>query len=190
LALGILLGCLNPSFAGEKEVTPQSLAGKSLEELYLMRNEIYARHGKPFKTHELHTYFRSQDWYKLNLNYTDSRLSQVEMANAKLIREKELQLLKQSYILEGKKRINFNNLINKRQFGTFTQEEIEKLSANGFLVVPAKHEQFFYLYEDNDYKGIASFISTDAVLQLYHIFFDFTLRNLESEKLVPTLGAI
>lgn len=47
---------------------------------------------------------------------------------------------------------------------------------------------FFYLYEENDYNGIASFITTDAVLQLYHIFFDFTLRNLEEKKLLPVLG--
>ncbi len=187
----VLFGVTPLSIAQQRPIDPKSLEGKSMEELYLMQNEIFARHGRPFKTHELNTYFRSQDWYKLDINYDDSRLSKTDSINASIIRKKERELLKHNFIFKnGKKRINFNNIINKWQFGTFSDEEIEKLCINGFLVVPAKHEQFFYLYENNDYKGIASFVTTDAVLQLYHIFFDFTLRNLEAEKLFPILKTL
>lgn len=189
--LMLLFGFIHSPAAEQGTIDPKSPESKSLEKLYLMRNEIFARHGRPFKTHELNTYFRSKDWYKLDLSYDDSRLSKTELANAAIIKKEELELLKHNYILEnGKKRMNFNNIINKRQFGRFSEEEIEKLCTNGFLVVPAKHEQFFYLYEDNDYKGIASFVTTDAILQLYHTFFDFTLRNLEAEKLFPILETL
>jgi len=191
-SLILFLFCfVNSALAQKTPLDPNSLEGKSLEELYLMRNEIYARHGKPFKVYELNTYFRSQNWYKLDGDYNDSRISKSELNMAEMIRKKEIELLKNNYLIDhGQKRINFNNIINKRQFGDFTKEEIEKLTTHGFLVVPAQHEQFFYLYEDNTYKGIASFVTTDSVLQLYHMFFNFTLRNLESEKLLPILKTL
>jgi hypothetical protein len=181
----------NPALAQKTAFDPKSLEGKSLEELYLMRNEIYARHGKPFKVHELNTYFQSQDWYELDGDYNDSRISKPELDMAAMIRKKETELLKNNYLTDnGQKRMNFNNILNKSQFGSFTKEEIEKLTTHGFLVVPAQHEQFFYVYEDNFYKGIASFVTTDSVLQLYHMFFNFTLRNLEAEKLLPILKTL
>ncbi len=188
LAILCLLILSTTAAAQEEVITPSSLEGKDLEELYLMRNEIFARHGRPFKTSELDTYFGSQDWYKRDRDYDDSRLSEVDRANIATILKKEKEQLKQNYISEnGRTRINFNNVINKRQFGEFTGEEIKRLSNNGFIVTPAKYEQLFFVYEQNDYKGVASFVTTDSVLQLYHIFFDFTLRNLEEQKLYPIL---
>jgi hypothetical protein len=188
LAILCLLILSTTAAAQEEVITPSSLEGKDLEELYLMRNEIFARHGRPFKTSELDTYFGSQDWYKRDRDYGDSRLSQVDRANVDTILKKERELLKHNYITEdGRRKINFNNVINKRQFGEFTKEEIDKLSNNGFIVTPAKYEQLFFVYEQNDYKGVASFVTTDSVLQLYHIFFNFTLRNLEEQKLYPIL---
>jgi len=179
------------SIAQQKEIDHESLEGKSLEELYLLRNEIFARHGRPFKTSELNTYFRSQEWYKLDLEYDDSRLSGTDIANVNIIKRRELELLKHNYIyMNGVKKINFNNVINRRQFGEFSKDDVDKLCDNGFLVIQAKHEQFFYLYEENNYKGIANFVTTDAILQLYHIFFNFTLRTLEKDKLVPILKTL
>ncbi len=172
------------TFAGQGVIDPKTLEGKSVEELRRMRNEIYARHGKPFKSPELHSYFKSQDWYKLDLNYNDSRLTRSDKRNAAIILEKEREMLKHNYlIVNGERRINWNNISNKSQFGEFTPEDMEKLCRNGFIVTPADHQQFFFLYEDNDYKGLPSFVTTDSVLQLYHMFFDYTLRNLEEKKL-------
>ena len=61
--------------------------------------------------------------------------------------------------------------------------EKEKLSKNGFLVYPTDGNQLFHIYEHNDYLGIPSFISVDAVLQLYHLYFGMTLRNIETKYL-------
>lgn len=61
------------------------------------------------------------------------------------------------------------------------------LAKNLFAVSATKSKQLFHLYEDNDYKDIPSFVTTDSVLQLYHIFFDFTLRTVEEKGLVPVL---
>ncbi len=61
------------------------------------------------------------------------------------------------------------------------------LAKNLFAVSPTKSKQLFHIYEDNDYKDIPSFVTTDSVLHLYHIFFDFTLRTVEEQSLTPIL---
>ena len=82
---------------------------------------------------------------------------------------------------------NLSNIENLAQFGEFTEEQKKFLAKNCFVVNPAKEEQLFYIYEDNKYKDIPSFITTDSVLQVYHIFYDYTLRTLENEKLLGLL---
>lgn len=79
---------------------------------------------------------------------------------------------------------NLSNIANLDQFGEFTPEQMNMLIKNGFVVNPSKVEQLFYIYEKNEYKKIPSFITTDSVLQVYHIFYDYSLRVLENEKLL------
>ncbi|HLM54497.1 MAG TPA: YARHG domain-containing protein, partial [Pyrinomonadaceae bacterium] len=59
----------------------EMLKGLSLHELRLLRNEVYARHGKVFKDRWLQKYFQSFDWYKANPKYTDAALTAVERQN-------------------------------------------------------------------------------------------------------------
>jgi hypothetical protein len=61
------------------------------------------------------------------------------------------------------------------------------LAKNLFACSPTKAQQLFHIYEENDYKNVPSFVTVDSVLQLYHIFYDFALRNTESQKLLPVL---
>lgn len=82
---------------------------------------------------------------------------------------------------------DLSNIENLQQFGEFTKEQKELLAKNSFVVNPTKQEQIFYIYEDNQYKNVPSFITTDSVLQVYHIFYDYTLRTLEEEKLISLL---
>lgn len=63
----------------------------------------------------------------------------------------------------------------------------ELLARNLFAVTPTSAKQLFTIYEDNDYKNIPSLVTADSVLHLYHIFFDFTLRKVEAERLSPIL---
>ena len=79
---------------------------------------------------------------------------------------------------------DLSNIENAEIFGEFSKDQLELLAKNNFVVNPTKEEQLFYIYEDNEYKDIPSFITTDSVLQVYHIFYDFTLRTLENDKLL------
>ena len=65
-----------------------------------------------------------------------------------------------------------------------------KLVQNGFVVVPHDAEQFFQIYESSHYgmrPRIPNFITSDCILQLYHLFYDFTLRVIEFEQLLPAV---
>ena len=57
--------------------------------LRLLRNEIYARHGRVFTSEDLDSYFRSSSWYKPNTDYTDSSLSEIEQNNLSVLKRIE-----------------------------------------------------------------------------------------------------
>ena len=61
------------------------------------------------------------------------------------------------------------------------------ISKNGFAIVEGTDEQLFHIYEKNDYSDFPSFVTTDMYLQLYHMYFDFLLRDLEQTKLMGEL---
>jgi len=79
---------------------------------------------------------------------------------------------------------NLAEVANLKQF-SLPPPATELLAKNLFVVVPASYWQPFFVYEENVYREVPSFITTDSVLHLYHLFFNFALRQLEEEKLYP-----
>jgi len=89
---------------------------------------------------------------------------------------------------------DLSNVTNRDKF-RFSPTAQKLLVQNGFVVTQLPHppygfEEFFGLYESNRYASIPSFITTDAVLHNYHLFFGHLLRTLEREKLYPELKAL
>lgn len=82
--------------SGFKLLTTADLKGKTAKELALGRNEIYARHGREFKTKEYQNYFNGCSWYSPNPSYDYSddsnNLNSIERENAKFIKEYEDKL--------------------------------------------------------------------------------------------------
>ena len=71
-----------------KYLSNADLQGLSWEELCLARNEIFARHGRIFKTPEIAQYFSEKSWYEGTIapeRFNDSVLSAIEKANVQLI---------------------------------------------------------------------------------------------------------
>lgn len=66
-------------------VTEEMLKGLSLHELRLLRNEVYARRGRAFRTEWLSQYFYSQPWYDPREDYTEPELSDTEKKNIETI---------------------------------------------------------------------------------------------------------
>ena len=73
-------------------LTERMLANVSINDLRLLRNEIYARHGRPFQTSWLAEYFRSEPWYAPRQDFSDADLSATERANIALITKREEEL--------------------------------------------------------------------------------------------------
>jgi hypothetical protein len=55
------------------------------DEIRLMRNEMYARHGYRFKSPELKAYFGAQTWYKAQSDNVDDQLTPLEKLNVETI---------------------------------------------------------------------------------------------------------
>jgi hypothetical protein len=172
-------------------IKASDIENKSISDIWLLKNSIYAKHGMPFKTYELHAVFMKQKWYKPNKNYKNTLLTPIDTFNIAILNNKEKQLKALDYKNNSEKQIvNFENIYNTFQFPLFSQPEKEKLQQNGFIAYPTNRNQLFHIYENNDYLGVPSFITVDAVLQLYHLYFDKTLRHIESNFLTNSLKVL
>ena len=60
--------------------------------LALMRNEIYARHGRPFQDPTLRGYFRERSWYHERSDFRDTDLSPRERRNVLFLLRQEQRL--------------------------------------------------------------------------------------------------
>jgi len=61
----------------------------SRRDLRVLRNMVYARHGRHFKSQILQTYFYRMEWYQEDPSYSDAKLSKTDQRNIKLIRSVE-----------------------------------------------------------------------------------------------------
>jgi len=75
--------------ASNRILTPTELSGFSKQELKLMRNEIFARHGYIFKSGEMKNHFASKPWYKPQYNDVNNMLSDIEKQNINTIQQLE-----------------------------------------------------------------------------------------------------
>ena len=70
-------------------ITAEMIEGLFIEDLRVIRNEIYARRGRVFKDAALQKYFESQAWYQPNPEFKDDALSEIEIKNLAIIRQFE-----------------------------------------------------------------------------------------------------
>ncbi|MFM2223806.1 MAG: hypothetical protein RJA07_8 [Bacteroidota bacterium] len=90
--------CSSPSIAGrfpnssERILYNADFESLSKQDLLVMRNEIYARHGYIFKTDKFCIdYFANQSWYKGEQDDVSGMLSEIENKNVQLILKNEKQ---------------------------------------------------------------------------------------------------
>jgi hypothetical protein len=75
-------------------------------------------------------------------------------------------------------------------FQALTEEAIDLLVQNGFVVIPSDYPQIYNIYTDNEDAGVPNFVTTDAVLHAYHILYDNVLRCVEGDHLESMLLAL
>jgi len=67
--------------AGTRALRAEELYVLNRMELSVLRNSIYARHGRRFKSAMLQGYFSSEPWYRENPNYHDGLLTTADRQN-------------------------------------------------------------------------------------------------------------
>ena len=73
-------------------IAPGVLRGVSLHDLRLLRNEVFARHGRRFTTAWLREHFQSYPWYKPRADFDIKELSEIERANIVVITQREAEM--------------------------------------------------------------------------------------------------
>ena len=68
-----------------RPITDDDLVGRSLRELSLMRNTIYARAGNKFRKKWLNDYFSAQPWYHPLDKMDESKITALDRKNAEII---------------------------------------------------------------------------------------------------------
>jgi hypothetical protein len=90
---------------GSKEFTEDDLSGLFTEDLRVLRNEIFARHGWVFKDKELQKTFEGMDWYKPDPTFTADKvptvLTEVEFKNVTALKQAEEYAISKFSIVEG-----------------------------------------------------------------------------------------
>ena len=190
------------------------VSGLNLSDLRILRNAPAAQRGYPFKDSYLRGIYGVTTWYdslmyaldekvqgvesKENESWRDAYLraideqkliiyNDVEMAFMKRLKKREDELLKQNFDVEEGLRVNMSNLLNPQQLKDFDSTLCQKLGEEGFAIVPSNTSQLFHVYERNDYSDFPSFVTTDLYLQLYHLYIDCMLRELEEYQLLPLM---
>jgi len=175
--------------------TQMDLSKLNLAELRAIRNAFAARQGYAFKDATLRALYNTTTWYNDVLWNTSEkeettgkkfspRYTKEQLAFTERIRAREAELRKLNFKpANSKDVVNMDNLINPFQLKEFESKLYNMLGKNGFAIVPAEHNQLFHVYEKNDYADFPSFVTTDLYLQLFHLYFDCVLRDVEEKHL-------
>lgn len=172
----------------------------TVEELRLHRNAIYARHCYWFEDGHLRGEFQDYQenkcgrdlyWKKPSKPFDSSVLTPEENRFVSRVKQREDELKNgQVRVVDGRPVYRREAVVNRSQFSTVPAPVMDRLFQNGFVAVPGKQEQLFQVYEENDYRMIPNFITADSLLQLYHLYFDFSLREIEEQHLLPAASIL
>ena len=80
------------TWTSSRRVTDNDLRGYGNWQLTLMRNEMYARKGRPFNNNNIRSYFSRQPWYSPDGTFTEGRLTGLENDNAAYIRNYQVRV--------------------------------------------------------------------------------------------------
>jgi hypothetical protein len=175
----------------------------TISELRLLKSMVYAKHGFLFMRSELRDYFCNNfHWYyDLILKNQDLKDKGVKVPPIVLTANEQAFVTRINEWMKQKSARNFidtaegtapnlDNLGNYFKDTLITGNYRQKFGKYGFVIVNDSIEQLFHLYDINQYNHTPNFITTDLYLQLLHIYFAYTLKILEKDKLSPILAKL
>lgn len=186
-----------------------NLDNLTYQQLYIYKAYPYALHGFWFRdTHLCLFFYGRTDWYYQKAEQQFDKYAQLWNDDyEKALKSVQLTSDEQKFVdrvsakmAEFEKNntindngLNFNNLalaINRYQVSgneIMSKKLATLLSRYNIAFEPSKEEQLFQIYEDNDYKVMPSFITTDLFLQAYHMYFGYVLKTLENNEFTDNL---
>lgn len=121
---------------GTQKIYYDDLVGMPKDQLSLIRNEIYARHGYQFKSDTLRKYFYSQIWYNEKIaSESDINLNPVEKWNVDII-----QRFEENCKLASPKEILFQEPYTDRFLMVYALCEVETRQLPFLYVIPRPEE--------------------------------------------------
>lgn len=182
----------------------QDISHLSFQELRLLRSYPYAIHGYHFMEADINAFFSANTkWYsdlvwslwdnidpnvKFPESYEEVNLTPEEKAFVDRVDARMTELRRQQFIeRDSYYLVNTNNIVNLFQFKDIDKELLEKLQRNNFAITEGSNLQLFHAYEENDYRQVPNFITTDLYLQAFHMYFSYILKSLEKQHIIPTL---
>jgi len=195
--------------------TRMDISRLSLAELRILRNAFAARQGFALKDADLRHIFMQTSWYdslvwnqydisdnpSIHQSFSDwtffsgyteydqpVKLTPAERAFIRKIQDREqaLNWSGDKNLPEGH-RFRTDNILNPFQLETFDPQLKDALGRNSFAIVPGRKVQLFHVYEKNDYSDFPSFVTTDLYLQLFHLYFDCMVREMEQNGLAQAV---
>ena len=103
-----------------EKLTTIDISSKSIDEISLIRNEIYARNGYRFKDWNLQEYFENKNWYKVLEDNNHVKLNKIEKENVVFLQKREKKLRKKRLALMNqlilfKKLVLSNDTLNLKK---------------------------------------------------------------------------
>ena len=86
--------------------------------------------------------------------------------------------------------LNPNLMVNWFQISDPDPELEKRLCLSNVAFGETQCEQLFNIYEENDYHMMPNFITTDLLLQAYHMYFNYILATLERHELSGKMTAV
>lgn len=118
------------------------------------------------------------------IELTDKEQAFIERIDLRM-REMEQQKLVPS--TEGVQLLNPELAVNWFQMFQPDSSFARRLRETNIALQPATYQQLFNVYEANDYYNIPNFVTTDVMLQAYHMYFSYILKYLESDIMIRSL---
>ena len=192
------------------------VSGLSLADVRTLRNAPAAQRGFPFKDSYIRDIYLTTSWYdslmwvfdenmpydkfesKEDESFYDFYYRMVDEANImkytdqekafiKRMQEREDELKQKNFEVGPGQKVNIQNMVNPTQLKDFDPLLSQQLGKDGFGIVPARMNQLFQIYEKNDYNDFPNFVTTDLYLQIFHLYIDCMLREVEEQKLLPLM---
>lgn len=201
--------CITDTLLPQTVDLEQDISSYTLQELRLLRSYPYAIHGYHFMEADINAFFTANTkWYtksvwniyektelegngKFPQSYKDIELTKQEKAFVERI-DKQIAALRKKQIIKRKNYSlgNADHIVNLFQFKNTDPTFLEKLKQNNFIITKGNNLQLFHAYEENDYRQIPNFITTDLYLQAFHMYFSYVLKSLEKQHFIPIVETL